>query len=60
MNTSLTSLNQEFKEYENIDFRYWCFRLLAPTLKKNPLLSKVAKRIICVQDDFSASGYCLG
>ena len=48
-NKSLTSLNQEFKEYENInidfDIDVWDFwRQLE---KKFFLLSQVAKRILC-------------
>ena len=65
-NTSLTSLNQEFKEYENIniDFDIYALDFWRPHEKKFPLLSQVAKRILCVQGastaserEFSASGY---
>ena len=57
-NKSLTSLNQEFKDYENINIDY------DTDMKKFPLLSQVTKRIFCVQGastvserDYSASGY---
>ena len=65
-NTSLTSLNQEFKEYENIniDFDIDVLDFWRQHEKKFPLLSQVSKRILCVQGastaserDFSASGY---
>jgi hypothetical protein len=63
---SLTSLNQEFKEYENININcdtdvldFW-----RQYTKKFSLLSQVTNRIFCVQGaitvserDFSASGY---
>ena len=74
--TSLTSLNQknlkekklfkEFKEYENInvDFDIDVLDFWRQHEKKFPLLSQVAKRILCVQGvstaserDFSASVY---
>ena len=69
IHTSLTSLNQEFKEYENInvDFDIDVFDFWRQHEKKFPLLSKVAKGILCVQGastayerDFSTSGYYLG
>jgi hypothetical protein len=65
-NTSLTSLNQEFKEYENINvnFDIDVLDVWRQHEKKFPLLSQVAKRILCVQGvstaserDFSASVY---
>ena len=65
-NISLTSLNQEFKDYENIniDFDIDVLDFWRQHEKKFPLLSQVAKRILCVQGastaserDFSASGY---
>jgi hypothetical protein len=63
-NTSLTSLNQEFKGYENIDFDIDVLDFWRQHEKKFPLLSQVAKRILCVQGvstaserDFSASVY---
>ena len=70
-NTSLTSLNQEFKEYMiwvyeniNIDFDIDVLDFWRQHEKKFPLLSQVSKRILCVQGastaserDFSASGY---
>jgi hypothetical protein len=50
MNTSLTSLNQEFKENENIniDFDIDVLDFWRQHEKKFPLLSQVAKRIPCV------------
>ena len=66
MNTSLTSLNQEFKEYENIniDFDIDVLDFWRQHEKKFPLLSQVAKRSLCVQGErnasergFSVSGY---
>jgi hypothetical protein len=51
-NTSLTSLNQEFKEYENINIDFDVLDFWRKNEKKFPLLSQVAKRC-----DFSASGY---
>ena len=65
-NISLSSLNQEFKDYENIniDFDIDFLDFWRQHEKKFPLLSQVAKRILCVQGastaserDFSASGY---
>ena len=64
-NTSLTSLNQEFKGYENIDFDIDVLDFWRQHEKKFPLLSQVAKRILCVQGaststserDFSVSVY---
>ena len=49
-NTSLTSLNQEFNEYENInvDFDIDVLDFWRQHEKKYPLLSQVAKRILCV------------
>ena len=56
-NTSLTSLNQEFKEYENIniDFDIDVLDFWRHHEKKFPLLSQVAKRILCVQGASTAS-----
>jgi len=65
-NISLSFLNQEFKDYENIniDFDIDVLDFWRQHEKKFPLLSQVSKRILCVQGastaserDFSASGY---
>jgi hypothetical protein len=65
-NTSLASLNQEFKKYENIniDFDIYVLDFWCQHEKKFRLLSQVAKRILCVQGAsnaseryFSVSGY---
>jgi hypothetical protein len=56
-NKSLTSLNQEFKEYENIniDFDIDVLDFWRQHEKKFLLLSQVAKRILCVQGASTAS-----
>jgi hypothetical protein len=55
MNTSLTSLNQEFKEYENINIDFDVLDFWRQLEKNFPILSQR----LCVQGDFFClwSGY---